>query len=440
MTRLSISVLMALFLVSTLALAVERVVLSEGIMCTIVGYNEAAETLLTNICNQYPTRMVVLKYHYLDGMANNETTQREVWYSGGVLPCLFTDGIHAGWPINPNWEDSLLFHLTIESPLEFTISGEYDAQSRTGTIEVEVYVEGRPRPGADYRIVYVMAEDSVLDGITIYYEVVRDMIPDPNATPIMFVHGENFTFSTDFTINQYWNPDHCYMGVFIQDFRSHAVLQAGKVNIIDLSPPPAPAVGASADSLDFGEVEVGESVQLPLTIYSVGELPLVIYQIHANNLSFTTNWDPADSLLAPGDSLEISVAFSPIAVMEFHRTLLIESNADLVNVGLNGIGTPASAVNPNPSTVIPKTFALNAPYPNPFNPVTTISFDMPFQNHISINICNILGEQVAVLLNGNSSPGNNQIQWDAKDFPSGIYFCRMQAGGFQQVQKLLVLK
>jgi len=88
----------------------------------------------------------------------------------------------------------------------------------------------------------------------------------------------------------------------------------------------------------------------------------------------------------------------------------------------------------------PKDFVLHPAYPNPFNPLTTISFDLPFQSHINMNIYNILGERVVVLMDGILTSGNHQIQWNASDFPSGIYFCRMQAGGFQQVQKLLLLK
>jgi len=88
----------------------------------------------------------------------------------------------------------------------------------------------------------------------------------------------------------------------------------------------------------------------------------------------------------------------------------------------------------------PKDFVLHPAYPNPFNPVTTISFDMPFQSKVSMNIYNILGERVAVLVNGYAAPGNHQLRWDAGDSPSGIYFVRMETREFQQTAKVVLLK
>jgi len=88
----------------------------------------------------------------------------------------------------------------------------------------------------------------------------------------------------------------------------------------------------------------------------------------------------------------------------------------------------------------PKDFVLHPAYPNPFNPVTTISFDVPFQSKISMNMYNVLGQRVAVLMDGNVTPGAHQVQWDASDSPSGIYFVSMNAGELVQLRKVVLLK
>ena len=88
----------------------------------------------------------------------------------------------------------------------------------------------------------------------------------------------------------------------------------------------------------------------------------------------------------------------------------------------------------------PKQFTLHPAYPNPFNPVTTISFDLPIQSHVSMNIYNVLGQRVGVLMNGTMPQGIDRVQWDGSDDPSGIYFVKMTAGEFVQTRKVVLLK
>ena len=104
----------------------------------------------------------------------------------------------------------------------------------------------------------------------------------------------------------------------------------------------------------------------------------------------------------------------------------------------SAVELPAAAVN---ST------ALSMNYPNPFNPSTTIKFDiagdMPVQT--SLNVYNVRGQLLRSLVNGMKSAGTYQIQWDGKDdagrtLPSGVYFYRLQAGEFNQTRKMVMMK
>ncbi|MCH7819095.1 MAG: T9SS type A sorting domain-containing protein [Candidatus Marinimicrobia bacterium] len=93
---------------------------------------------------------------------------------------------------------------------------------------------------------------------------------------------------------------------------------------------------------------------------------------------------------------------------------------------------------------IPNEFTLLQNYPNPFNPVTKIEYVLPVGSEISLIIYNLLGREVARVVDGEQSAGNHTVRWDASNFASGIYFYRLQAGpaagGFVQTRKMVLLK
>lgn len=85
-------------------------------------------------------------------------------------------------------------------------------------------------------------------------------------------------------------------------------------------------------------------------------------------------------------------------------------------------------------------YLLLANYPNPFNPITHIRFRLPEDSRVRIRIYNIAGEYMATLTDQAYSAGDYEISFDAKDLPSGIYLYRMEAGGYSQVRKMMVIK
>jgi Secretion system C-terminal sorting domain/Kelch motif len=89
---------------------------------------------------------------------------------------------------------------------------------------------------------------------------------------------------------------------------------------------------------------------------------------------------------------------------------------------------------------IPVSFHLFQNYPNPFNPSTTISFSIPEQSFVRLEIFNILGQQVSILVSKELNSGSYKYDWAAENLPSGIYFCRMQAGSYNKIMKMLLLK
>jgi hypothetical protein len=88
----------------------------------------------------------------------------------------------------------------------------------------------------------------------------------------------------------------------------------------------------------------------------------------------------------------------------------------------------------------PTAFQLLQNYPNPFNPSTTIRYGLPNRTHMTLTVFNTLGEQVALLQNGEQAAGYHQVPFDGTDLSSGVYFYRLQAGNFVETRKFLFLR
>jgi subtilisin family serine protease len=91
-------------------------------------------------------------------------------------------------------------------------------------------------------------------------------------------------------------------------------------------------------------------------------------------------------------------------------------------------------------TPLPLTFSLGQNYPNPFNPTTTMSYQLSANSFVTLKVFDILGREVATLVNEVQRPGIYRVNWDASSLPSGVYFCRMHAGEFVATRKAVLMK
>jgi hypothetical protein len=89
---------------------------------------------------------------------------------------------------------------------------------------------------------------------------------------------------------------------------------------------------------------------------------------------------------------------------------------------------------------LPKQFALLQNYPNPFNPTTTIRYDLPSASEVSLKVFDLLGREVATLVNARRAAGAQVVQFNAASFASGIYFYRLETASFSQTKKMLLAK
>lgn len=85
-------------------------------------------------------------------------------------------------------------------------------------------------------------------------------------------------------------------------------------------------------------------------------------------------------------------------------------------------------------------YSISQNYPNPFNPSTTISYALPKEEMVTIRVYDILGQVVKTLVNQSQSAGTHTVSFKANELTSGIYFYSIQAGNFNQVKKMMLLK
>ncbi|MDQ3021227.1 MAG: T9SS type A sorting domain-containing protein [Bacteroidota bacterium] len=118
-----------------------------------------------------------------------------------------------------------------------------------------------------------------------------------------------------------------------------------------------------------------------------------------------------------------------VAQITMNGFILQRAVFDTINVGIS-----------NYNSVIPDNFALYQNFPNPFNPTTSIKFDIAKSSFTSIKIYDMLGKEISNLVNQELTPGSYQFTLDAASFPSGIYYYKIETESFTEIKKMVLLK
>ncbi len=89
---------------------------------------------------------------------------------------------------------------------------------------------------------------------------------------------------------------------------------------------------------------------------------------------------------------------------------------------------------------VPTDFSVKQNFPNPFNPTTKIEFAIPTDNHVQIKVFNVLGMELATLLNEHRQAGTHSVEFDASNLSSGIYFYKIVSGEYSEMRKMILLR
>ncbi|MCX7833729.1 MAG: DUF4394 domain-containing protein [Ignavibacteria bacterium] len=117
---------------------------------------------------------------------------------------------------------------------------------------------------------------------------------------------------------------------------------------------------------------------------------------------------------------------------------LTTSNPLLPNVCL--VINPGGSGISNFNNEIPVRYELGQNYPNPFNPITKINFSIPKQGLVTLKVYDVLGREVATLVNEVKTPGNYMVDFDASELASGVYFYKLDVNGFSDVKRMMLIK
>jgi chitinase len=187
-----------------------------------------------------------------------------------------------------------------------------------------------------------------------------------------------------------------------------------------------------------------------VTAYTYSEIVTL-----ASTVNWTTNWDNVakvpyksngSSVITYDDSMSIALKCQYLKTEGLAGAMIWElsqdvigTNQPLLDVIANNLLVPTSIVEQSLDTHA-AFFTLYDNYPNPFNPSTTIRYSLPRAGHVSLKVYDVVGREVAILINEFRDAGIGNIQVNGSELASGIYFYQIQSGTFVQTKKLVVVK
>lgn len=207
-------------------------------------------------------------------------------------------------------------------------------------------------------------------------------------------------------------------------------------SVIDITPPLLPD-------------GVVERVRLKLFLRNSasGDLVVMVDSVDLDNLH------RRHFLIGPNPDDSIGVQESELSNGEIEVVLTANDDSDgddntfvLYGSVLDVVYTPALPMDvAADGEPMPEKYLLNPNYPNPFNPSTTIEYNLPSRSHVRVEVLNLLGQTIQVLVDDTRSAGPHQVVWeghsqDGKAVASGIYYYRIVAGEFINARKMILLK
>jgi hypothetical protein len=168
---------------------------------------------------------------------------------------------------------------------------------------------------------------------------------------------------------------------------------------------------------------------------------------------FVAKYDPNGNILWVKQINEVDNLAKSLALTSTGDLLLtgvFENTATFGSSTLNGNGQTEVFVTKldtvtissitNKSKSMPRITHLSQNYPNPFNPRTIINYELPITSEVQLEVYNLLGQKVAILVSERQSAGRYQVEWDASGFASGVYYYILITNNWQDIKKMILLK
>ena len=237
---------------------------------------------------------------------------------------------------------------------------------------------------------------------------------------------------------------------FNHDGELYGASTSGRLYRLNLATGDTIGIG-TAPGVAYGSIAFSPSGKLWASVNSGSSGKDAIYTVNTTTGAATQVGSTGDNTYNPAIFMDQSGVLYGLKAINT-RTPNIVIRIDTVNgkgdslfsTGMKGITsmtmlsfTSGVAISPDP---VPTGFRLGQNYPNPFNPTTTIRYALPHRSHVTLTVFNTLGQQVAQLINGDIDAGYHEIQFNATNLASGVYFYRIQAGSYVETKTLCLVK
>ena len=182
------------------------------------------------------------------------------------------------------------------------------------------------------------------------------------------------------------------------------------------------AIGTGTMSV-YLEVKSGNT-----TLYPFVNVPLTS--------TLTTREIPLSSFLINGQPANLN----NVSMVSFQLSKSLNTSMSNFDYTVQNAVVVANSVGVTSNTTDVKEYALAQNFPNPFNPSTKIAFSLPKQGNVTLKVYNMLGKEIATLVNEVRSIGNYEINFDGANLSSGVYFYKLEAEGFSEVKRMMLIK
>jgi|WetSurMetagenome_2_1015567.scaffolds.fasta_scaffold20608_2 endonuclease I len=189
--------------------------------------------------------------------------------------------------------------------------------------------------------------------------------------------------------------------------------------------------------VDFDSTLINNTISKQIYVANSGSAQLIIDSIAVTDSRFSLNIN--GNSIEPYSSKKVFLKFNPDSIKNYNASISVYSNGGVKEVVLTGIGKD-NTVDVDNEINTPLTYSLKQNYPNPFNPSTNIRYAIGDKQLVYLKVYDILGKEIAILVNEEKSAGSYQVNFDASRIPSGVYFYRLQTGSFVDVKKMIYLK
>jgi hypothetical protein len=159
---------------------------------------------------------------------------------------------------------------------------------------------------------------------------------------------------------------------------------------------------------------------------------LLVYEFSANNPNLLIFFNTSNGILA------LSTTSGWSGNTDLYIKVTDEEGAYIVTT-IPVVVDPTTGIKEGEDH-LPVDYYLSQNFPNPFNPTTTIKFEIPERSFVALKVYDVLGNEIATLINEEKPAGSYEITFDGSDLTSGIYFYKIQAGSFVEIKKMVLLK